>query len=97
MPVYCLEILRYIMDEDDSIARDGIYEHVGYEHRFDPSTGHCQILRFRTKKKAAQYYDERNPDMRPLSCFNTWQSDWHAETRLAYVVREDHGVVAHPK
>ena len=85
------------MDREDSIARDGIYEHVGYEHRGDPSTGHRQIRRFRTKKKAAQYYDERNPDMRPLNGFNTWRSDWHPVTRLAYVVREDHLVVAHPK
>ena len=97
MSVYCLEMLRYIGDEDESRARDGIFEHVGYEHRVDPSTGHCKILIFRTKKKAAQYYDENNPDMRPLNNFNTWRSDWHPVTRLAYVAREYHGVVAHPK
>ena len=71
--MYCLEILRKIEDEDEMLARDGIFEHVGYEHRVDPSTGHRQIFRFRTKEEAAQYYDENKrrighgyPDDEPL-------------------------------
>ena len=102
--MYCLEILRKIEDEDEMLARDGIFEHVGYEHRVDPSTGHRQIFRFRTKEEAAQYYDENKrrighgyPDDEPLRALNThdtWRSDWHPVTKLAYVVREDHGVVA---
>ena len=104
MTMYCLEILRYIKDEEDVRARGGIFEHVGYEHRVDPSTGHRQILKFRTKKKAAQHYDENKrqyggeyPEdytLRALNTHNTWISDWNPVTRLAYAVREDHGVVA---
>ena len=102
--MYCLEILRKIEDEDEMRARDGIFEHVGYEHRVDPSTGHRQILRFRTKEEAAQYYDDNKrrighgyPDdetLRALNTYDTWRSDWHPVTKLAYAVREDHGVVA---
>ena len=45
--------------------------------------------------KAAQHYDENYGDaMRALNAHNTWKSDWHPVTKLAYVVREDHGVVA---
>ena len=92
--MYCLEILRKIEDVDEMLARDGIFEHVGYEHRVDPTTGHRQILRFRTKKRAAEYYDEKNPGMRGLNAHGTWRSDWDAVTKLAYAVREDHQVVA---
>ena len=92
--MYCLEILRKIEDVDEMLARDGIFEHVGYEHRVDPTTGRRQILRFRTKKRAAEYYDENNPGMRGLNAHGTWRSDWDAVTKLAYAVREDHQVVA---
>ena len=93
MTMYCLEILRYIKDEEDVRARGGIFEHVGYEHRVDPSTGHRQILRFRTKKKAAQHYDENigKDGLRPLNAHNTWKSDWHPVTCLAHAVRVDDG------
>ena len=93
--MYCLEILRYIGDRDESRALGGIYEHVGYEHRVDPPTGHLQVLLFKTKKKAAQHYDENYGDaMRALNAHNTWKSDWHPVTKLAYAVREHHGVAA---
>ena len=104
--MYCLEILRKIEDVDEMRARNGAYEHVGYEHRVDPSTARREILRFSTKKKAAEYYDAHKremghgyPDdfkMRLLNAHNTWRSDWHPVTKLAYAVREDHGVVAYP-
>jgi len=54
MTMYCLEILRYIKDEEDVRARGGIFEHVGYEHRVDPSTGHRQILRFRGRRDSIE-------------------------------------------
>lgn len=95
--MYCLEILRYIEDRDEARARGGIFEHVGYEHRVDPSTGHRLVLLFKTKKKAAQHYEENYGDaMRALNAHNTWKSDWHPVTKLAYAVREHHGVVAIP-
>jgi len=97
--MYCLEILRKIEDEDEMRARDGMYEHLGYVHCFDPTTGHRQILRFPTKKRAAEYYDMNNPGgddepLRALNAHGTWRSDWHPVTKLAYAVREDHQVVA---
>jgi len=104
--MYCLEILRKLESVDEMRARDGLFEHVGYEHRVDPSTGRREILRFSTKKKAAEYYDRNKramghgyPDdfkMRLLNAHNTWRSDWHPVTKLAYAVREDHGVVSVP-
>ena len=59
--MYCLEILRKVED-DEMLARDGIFEHVGYEHRVDPSTGHRQIFPISNEEEAAQYYDEQTPD-----------------------------------
>ena len=104
--MYCLEILRKIENHEEMRARGGMFEHVGYEHRVDPSTGCSEIMLFRTKSRAAEYYDRNKRDighgypddykMRLLNAHNTWRSDWHPVTKLAYVVREDHGVVASP-
>ena len=90
--MYCLEILRYIRDDDEAKAGGGRFEHVGYEHRVDLA-GIRHILRFPTKKEAAQHYDENigKDGLRPLNAHNTWKSDWHPVSCLAHAVRVDDG------
>jgi len=51
--------------------------HVGYMDKVFPS-----------KEKAAEYYDEHNPNMRGLNAHGEWRSDWDPETHLMYAVRE---------
>lgn len=99
---YCLEILRFIEDLEEKRAHGGAYTHVGYENSIDPSTGERRVMLFRTKKKAAEYYDRTKrvmgfdypPDfkMRRLNAHGTWLSDWHPKTKFAYHVREYIGV-----
>ena len=99
---YCLEILRFIEDLEEKRAHGGAYTHVGYEHSENPSTGHREVKLFRTKKKAAEYYDRTkrvmgfdyppNFKMRCLNAHGTWLSDWHPKTKFAYHVREYIGV-----
>ena len=43
---------------------------------------------FKTKQRAADYYDQYNPHMRPLNAHHTWRSDWDPTTDLRYIVRE---------
>lgn len=102
--MYCLEILRYVEDENERRARNGVFAHVGYEHRVDPATGRREILRFSSMEEAAAYYDENKREygegypadrrMRTLNEHNTWRSDWHPVTKLAYAVCEDGDGVA---
>lgn len=77
---FILEVQRYIRDE--RTGANGIFEHVGYVNRI-----------FKTKPNAAEYYDILFPEMRGLNVLLTWNSDWHPETRLRYVVREYYGEV----
>lgn len=102
--MYCLEILRYVEDENERRARNGVFAHVGYEHRVDPATGRREILRFSSMEEAAAYYDENKREygegypadwrMRRLNAHNTWRSDWHPVTKLAYAACEDGAGVA---
>lgn len=102
--MYCLEILRYVEDENERLARNGVFAHVGYEHRVDPATGRREIVRFSSMEEAAAYYDENKREygegypadwrMRRLNAHNTWRSDWHPVTKLAYAVCEDGDGVA---
>lgn len=75
---FVLEVVRFIQDHDEWMAKGGKQEHVGYMR-----------ARFRTKKDAASYYDRHNPHMRGLNAHNTWASDWDPNTSLKYIVRED--------
>ena len=84
-----LEILRKIEDVDEMRARDGIFEHVGYEHRVDRRRADV-ARRFRTKKRAAEYYDEP-PRRGPTH--GTARRGGARGDESAYG-REDHQVVA---
>ena len=91
MTMYCLEILRKIEDVDEMRARDGIFEHVGYEHRVDRRRA-CPFSDSH-QEAAAEYYGEQPRYARA-------QRARHLAKRLgrgdetAYAVREDHQVVA---
>ena len=78
-PTFVLEVVRFIRDRDEWMAKGHRKEHVGYMR-----------ASFRTKNNAASYYDRHNPHMRGLNAHNTWQSDWDPTTCLMYIVREDH-------
>lgn len=55
------------------------FVHIGYLNKI-----------FKTKKAAADYYDEHigGPEgMRELNSFGKWSSDWDPITRIRYVVR----------
>ncbi len=79
---FVLEVVRFIDDRDEWMAKGGKQEHVGYMR-----------AHFRTKKDAASYYDRHNPHMRGLNAHNTWNSDWDPTTSLLYIVREDHHLI----
>ena len=78
---FVLEVVRFIRDRDEWIAKNGKLEHVGYMR-----------AHFKTKKDAASYYDRHNPHMRRLNAHNTWESDWDPITTLKYIVRQDHDI-----
>lgn len=79
---YVLEVVRFIIDEDEWMAKGSKLEHVGYMRAY-----------FRTKDNAASYYDRHNPHMRGLNAHNTWCSDWDPTTHLKYIVRKNHCLV----
>ena len=79
---YVLEVLQFIRDKDGDngwIAQGGKIKHIGYMRK-----------KFKTKKEAISYYDEHNPHMRSLNAHNTYCSDWDPNTKLLYIVRDDH-------
>jgi hypothetical protein len=76
---FVLEVVRFIRDRDEWMAKGGKMEHIGYMR-----------AHFRTKKDAASYYDRHNPHMRGLNAHNTWASDWDPITHLMYIVRKYH-------
>ena len=76
--VFVLEVVRFITDTEEALAKGGKLEHVGYMR-----------AKFRTKESAVTYYDRHNPHMRSLNAHKTWSSDWDPVTRLKYIVRED--------
>ena len=78
---FVLEVVRFIRDRDEWMAKASKKEHVGYMR-----------AHFRTKKDAASYYNRHNPHMRGLNAHNTWSSDWDPITSLMYIVREDHNL-----
>lgn len=79
---FVLEVVRFIQDRDEWMAKGGKKEHAGYMR-----------ARFRTKKAAASYYDRHNTHMRRLNRHNTWASDWDPTTSLMYIVRQDHTLI----
>ena len=79
---FVLEVVRFITDRNEWMAKGGKLEHVGYMQ-----------ASFRTKEDAASYYDRHNPHMRGLNRHNTWASDWDPNTTLMYIVREHHGLL----
>ena len=79
---FVLEVVRFIQDRDEWMAKGGKQEHVGYMRSH-----------FRTKSAAASYYDRHNPHMRGLNTHNTWASDWDPTTSLMYIVRHDHHLI----
>ena len=79
---FVLEVVRFIQDREEWMAKGSKKEHVGYMR-----------ANFRTKKDAASYYDRHNPRMRGLNAHNTWASDWNPSTGLMYIVREDHDLI----
>jgi len=58
-------------------------KHIGYMNK-----------KFKTKKDAVTYYDTNNPHMRSLNAHNDYRSDWDPETKLLYIVRDDHLITA---
>ena len=84
MPVYILERQKYI-DEKKDIPTEKMF--AGFVH-----VGYLKKL-FRTKNKAAKYYDVNNKCMRGLNAHKTWCSDWHPTTKWRYVVRTFNGEI----
>jgi hypothetical protein len=83
---YVLEVCRFICERDGEngwLNKGGKYEHVGYMNAL-----------FKSKKDACSYYDRHNPHMRGLNAHNTYQSDWDPDTKLFYIVRENHSINA---
>jgi len=80
---YTLEVVRFIVDEEELSEKNGEEEHVGYMR-----------AKFRTKEAACAYYDMHNKHMRPLNAYNTWKSDWDPQTKLLYIVRRDHNLIS---
>ena len=58
------------------------YSHIGY-----------MKMRFHDKNEACIYYDANNKHMRQLNAHNNFKSDWDPETKLAYIVRKDYGLL----
>lgn len=79
---YVLEVVRFITDKDEWMAKGSKQEHLGYMR-----------ANFRTKGNAASYYDRHNPHMRGLNAHNTWESDWDPTNHLMYIVRKDYSLV----
>ena len=85
-PSYVLEVLEYITEKEGDngwLAQGGKFKHIGYMKGY-----------FKTKKDAVSYYDRHNPHMRSLNAHNTYQSDWDPNTKLLYIVRKDHDIIA---
>ena len=84
--LYVLEVVRFITEKDGEngwLNKGGKDEHIGYMN-----------ANFRTKKDACSYYDRHNPHMRGLNAHGTCESDWDPNTKLRYIVREDHNLIA---
>ena len=82
MTTYVLEVVEFITEkcgEEGWFKLCGKYKHIGY-----------MKAKFKTKKDAVSYYDRHNPHMRSLNAHNTYKSDWHPNTKLLYIVREDY-------
>ena len=79
---FVLEVVRFITDRDEWMEKRGKKEHAGYMR-----------AHFRTKNDAALYYNRHNPHMRGLNAHGTWESDWDANTKLMYIVRQDRGLI----
>ena len=73
---YVLEVVEYHINKNDNLP---MLIHVGYMKG-----------KFKTKKDAVSYYDRYNPHMRSLNAHNTYISDWDPNTKLLYIVRDDH-------
>ena len=86
MPVYVLEVCEFI---DKKEGENG-WLHVGGKQRH---IGYMKA-KFRTKNDAVTYYDRHNPHMRSLNAHGTYESDWDPNTKLFYIVRKDHGLLA---
>ena len=83
--LYVLEVVRFITEKDGEngwLNKGGKEEHIGY-----------MKAKFRTKKDACSYYDRHNSHMRKLNAHNTYCSDWDPNTKLLYIVREDHSII----
>ena len=83
---YVLEVLEFITEKEGNngwLTQGGGFKHIGYMKGY-----------FKTKKDAVTYYNRHNPHMRSLNAYNTYRSDWDPETKLLYIVREDHDINA---
>ena len=82
MTTYVLEVIEFITEKggDDGWLKLGSkFKHIGYMKAI-----------FKAKKDAVSYYDRHNPHMRSLNAHNNYKSDWDPNTKLLYIVREDH-------
>lgn len=84
---YVLEVLEFISEKEGDngwLVQGGKFKHIGYMKG-----------KFKTKKDAVSYYDRHNPHMRSLNGNdNKYRSDWDPNTKLLYVVRNDHFINA---
>lgn len=70
-----------------------VLEVVKYEENNDPiHVGYMQII-FNNIKEARDYYNENNQHMRQLKKYNDFMSDCDPDTNLAYIIRNDYGLV----
>ena len=82
---YVLQVVRFIAEEFGENGwreKGGKREHVGF-----------MKAKFRTKEDCCAYYDTNNSHMRKLNAHGTYASDWDPNTKLIYIVREDHDII----
>lgn len=84
--MFVLEVIKFIEERHGEKGWEKLgskYLHQGYMNK-----------KFRTRKEACKYYRNHNPHMREITEESRYRSDWDPETKLLYIVREDHWIHA---
>jgi len=65
---------------------------------YDKRISHVGYLNkvFKTKEEACDFYSNKFPHMRKMNTTISNISEFDPETNLAYIIREDHGIVSMP-
>lgn len=82
---YVLQVVRFLTEEFGENGwrkKGGKREHIGF-----------MKMKFETKDDCCSYYDSNNPHMRKLNAHGNYVSDWDPNTKLMYIVCEDHNII----